>query len=650
MISLDKIEVSFGGTDLLKETSFFIQPDDRIGLIGRNGAGKTTLLKLIAGIMVPTRGEINIPGGTTIGYLPQEMKVKDNNTLFDEAVLAFEELLKLEKKIALLNNEVASATEYHSESYMKKLNQINDLNERYSLLGGDSYHASVELTLFGLGFERADFNRPTSEFSGGWRMRVELAKLLLRSPDIVLLDEPTNHLDIESIQWLENFLKSYKGAVILVSHDKAFLDAICTRTLEISLGRITDQKLNYSVFVKWKSEQREIQMAAYRNQQKLIGDTEKFIERFRYKATKAVQVQSRIKQLDKLDRLEVEEIDNAELKIKFPPAPRSGRVVIEAKNICKNYGDHLVLNHVDLLIENGEKVAFVGRNGEGKTTFVKIILQQIEFQGDLRIGHNVKIGYFAQNQAQLLNEELTVFETIDEIAVGEVRSKIRNILGSFLFSGEEADKKVKVLSGGEKSRLAMIKLMLEPVNLLVLDEPTNHLDMRSKEILKEALAHFSGTVIVVSHDRDFLDGMVDCVYEFRNKKIKQHLGGIYDFLERKKMENLKEIEVPLVTAGFPQKDPVKKVDTSDRISYLERKNINRTISRLEKIVGETELVIESLEKEIILMDSVLSSTGKIDDNEFFEKYEKLKSDLGHSMESWQRNHEELEDWKKRKSW
>ena len=502
MISLNKIQVTFGGFDLLKEVSFLIQADDRIGLIGKNGAGKTTLLKLVAGISQPSGGDIGIVKGTTVGYLPQEMRLKDHYTLAGETKLAFEEILSLEKEIARLNHEISIAEDYHSAEYMKKLDRITELNERFSILGGDSYEAQMEQTLLGLGFERSDFSRPTSEFSGGWRMRVELAKLLLKKPDVVLLDEPTNHLDIESIQWLENFLKNYRGAVVLVSHDKAFLDAVCNRTIEISLGRITDQKMNFSAFVIWKQEQREVQMAAFRNQQKLIEDTEKFIERFRYKATKAVQVQSRKKQLDKIDRIELEEQDNAALRIKFPPAPRSGRLVVEAKNISKNYGDLLVLDDIDLTVELGEKVAFVGRNGEGKTTLVKILLEQIEHQGTIKIGHNVKVGYFAQNQAQLLNEELTVFETIDEIATGEVRTKIRNILGAFLFSGEDADKKVRVLSGGEKSRLAMIRLMLEPVNLLILDEPTNHLDMQSKDILKDALAQFSGTVIVVSHDRD----------------------------------------------------------------------------------------------------------------------------------------------------
>lgn len=650
MISLDKVQISFGGFDLLKEVSFLIRQLDRIGLIGKNGAGKTTLLKLIAGLLQPSTGDVNIPKGTTIGYLPQEMKLTDLNTLLGETMLAFDELLSIDKKIAVLNHEIASESDFHSDEYLEKLNQLTDLNERYSILGGDSYQAEMEQTLMGLGFERSDFNRSTSEFSGGWRMRVELAKLLLKKPDIILLDEPTNHLDIESIQWLENFLKNYKGAVVLVSHDKAFLDAVCNRTIEISLGKITDQNVNYSAFVKWKKEQREVQLAAFRNQQKMIEDTEKFIERFRYKATKAVQVQSRIKQLEKLDRLEIEEEDNASLKIKFPPAPRSGRVVVEAKSITKKYGELLVLDDIDLKVENGEKVAFVGRNGEGKTTLVKIILQKIEFSGVVTTGHNVKVGYFAQNQAQLLDGELTVFETIDEIAVGEVRTKIRDILGAFLFSGEDVDKKVKVLSGGEKSRLAMIRLMLEPVNLLVLDEPTNHLDMKSKEILKEALAHFSGTVIVVSHDRDFLDGLVDCVYEFRNRKIKQHLGGIYDFLQKRKMESLKELEVPHADLKSSVNNKTKVGEPVQGPTFEQRKEVNRTISKLEKTVLEIEESIESLENEIAEMDKLLSQPESIKDHSVFERYEILKSELTKTMEAWGNVHQEMEEWKEKKYW
>ncbi len=649
MISLDKISLNFGGFDLFKEISFLINPKDRIGLIGKNGAGKTTLLKVIKGIDPPSSGSIGLPKDTTIGYLPQQMKLSDSRTLKEETTLAFEQLISIQQKISLLNTQVSEDEDYHSDNYLKKLDQIHELNERFNILGGDNYEAELEQTLIGLGFERSDFNRPTSEFSGGWRMRVELAKLLLKKPDVFLLDEPTNHLDIESIQWLEDFLKNYNGAIVLVSHDKAFIDAVCNRTIEISLGRITDQKMNYSRFIEWKKEQQEIQLAAYKNQQKQIEDIENFIERFRYKATKAVQVQSRIKQLDKIDRLEIEEVDNSALKISFPPAPKSGRVVVEAENISKSYDKLLVLNDIDFKIELGEKIAFVGRNGEGKTTLARIIMQELEHEGTLKLGHNVKIGYFAQNQAQLLKEDLTVFETIDAIAVGEVRTKIRDILGAFLFSGEDADKKVKVLSGGEKTRLAMIKLMLEPVNFLVLDEPTNHLDIRSKEILKNALFNFNGTVLVVSHDREFLDGLVDRVYEFRNKKAKQHLGGIYEFLERKKIESLKELEINNISKKA-EKTNGTKVNTNQELSFQEQKEIGRTISRLEKQVEKTELEVQTIEEESAKLDRLLSSSEKLEDHSIFDKYENLKKKLKTAMEEWEKQHEDLEMWKLKKNW
>lgn len=648
MISIDKINLSFGGFELFKEISFLVNPKDRIGLIGKNGAGKSTLLKIITGTESPTAGTVAVPKETSVGYLPQQMVVSDTRTLKNEVTQAFEELLAIEKKIANLNHEIAESEDYHSDEYLKKLDLVTEYNERYQLLGGDNYEAELEQTLLGLGFERSDFDRMTSEFSGGWRMRVELAKLLLKKPDVFLLDEPTNHLDIESIQWLEDFLKTYSGAVILVSHDKAFLDAVCNRTIEISLGKITDQKINYSRFMDWKAEQREINLAAYTNQQKMIEDTERFIERFRYKSSKAVQVQSRVKQLEKLDRIEIEEEDNSALKINFPPPPRSGRIVIEAKHISKYYDSLHVLDDIDLSIENGEKIAFVGRNGEGKTTLARIIMNELEHGGTMKLGHNVKIGYFAQNQAQLLNGELTVFETIDEIAVGDIRTKIRDILAAFLFRGEDIDKKVKVLSGGEKSRLAMIRLMLEPVNFLILDEPTNHLDMRSKEILKNALANFSGTVLVVSHDRDFLDGLVNCIYEFRNKKAKQHLGGIFDFLYRKKMESLKELE------SKKKNTKAAKVVTSekekDELSFDEKKEINRTISRMEKSVAQTEERIAELEAKIEDMDKLLAKPENIDDHSVFEQYEQLKTDLEQSMLDWENAHEELENWKAKKTW
>ena len=649
MISLDKISLNFGGFDLFKEISFLINPKDRIGLIGKNGAGKTTLLKVIKGIDAPTSGSIGIPKNTTIGYLPQQMKLSDVRTLKEETVLAFEELINIQHKITCLNTEISEVHDYHSDLYLKKLDCLNELNERFNILGGDNYEAELEQTLVGLGFERSDFNRHTSEFSGGWRMRVELAKLLLKKPDVFLLDEPTNHLDIESIQWLEDFLKNYNGAIVLVSHDKAFLDAVCNRTIEISLGKITDQKMNYSKFMTWKTEQREIQLAAYRNQQKQIEDIETFIERFRYKATKAVQVQSRIKQLGKINRIEIEEVDNSAFKISFPPAPRSGRVIVEARNISKSYDNLLVLNDIDFKIEHGEKIAFVGRNGEGKTTLARIIMQELEHEGELTLGHNVKIGYFAQNQAQLLNEGPTVFETIDQIAVGEVRTKIRDILGAFLFSGEDVDKKVKVLSGGEKTRLAMIKLMLEPVNFLVLDEPTNHLDIRSKEILKNALINFNGTVLVVSHDREFLDGLVNCVYEFRNKKAKQHLGGIYDFLEKKKIESLKELEINNNPRKIDKANNTK-INSLQEISFQEQKEISRTISRLEKQIEKTEAEIQTIENESDELDRLLSAPDNLEDHTIFDKYELLKMQLKTAMEEWEKQHEELENWKMKKNW
>ncbi len=647
MISLDKINLSFGGFELFKEISFLVNPKDRIGLIGKNGAGKTTLLKIISQNETPTSGAVGIPKDVSIGYLPQQMKISDTRNLKEETEQAFHELLQIQQQIAKLNTEIAEREDYTSEAYLNILNKVTELNERFQLLGGDNYESELEKTLLGLGFERSDFGRPTSDFSGGWRMRVELAKLLLRKPDVFLLDEPTNHLDIESIQWLEDFLKDYNGAVVLVSHDKAFLNAVCNRTIEISLGKILDQKMNYSAFIEWKQEQREINLAAYRNQQKMIEDTERFIERFRYKSSKAVQVQSRIKQLEKLDRIEIEEEDNSTLKLNFPPAPRSGRVIVEGKNITKSYGDLLVLKDIDLTIENGEKVAFVGRNGEGKTTLARIIMSELEHEGTLNLGHNVKVGYFAQNQAQLLNEELTVFETIDEIAVGDIRTKIRDLLAAFLFRGDDIDKKVKVLSGGEKSRLAMIRLMLEPVNFLILDEPTNHLDMRSKEILKNALNNFTGTVLVVSHDRDFLDGLVTCVYEFRNKKAKQYLGGIFDFLYRKKMESLKELEVQ---KGKTNKTTNATPKQSSELTFEEQKEINRNIARLEKKVTTTEEEIATIEARIKEMDKILSSSENISDHSVYDDYEKMKHKLEQVMYEWELVHEELEEWIAKKTW
>jgi len=650
MISVDQLVVSFGGFDLFKGVSFLITPKDRIGLTGKNGAGKSTMLKMLAGKQNPSEGTISMPKDVRIGYLPQHMVVSNDKTVFEETRTAFDEILSMKNEIDRLNHEIATREDYESDSYMNLIHRVTDLNDRYLMFGGNNMEAEIEQTLKGLGFERKDFTRQTSEFSGGWRMRIELAKILLKRPDAFLLDEPTNHLDIESIQWLEDFLSSYSGAVVLVSHDRAFLDNVTNRTVEISLGRIYDYKANYSKYLELRKEHKETQLAAYRNQQKLIEETEQFIERFRYKATKAVQVQSRSKMLEKLDRIEVEEEDNSRLNIKFPPAIRSGTVVVECKHLSKSYGDFEVLNDIDLIIERGEKVAFVGKNGEGKTTLARVILNELEHTGELKIGHNVKVGYFAQNQAQLMDESLTVLETIDQIAVGDVRTKIRDILGAFMFSGEDVDKKVKVLSGGERTRLAMIRLMLEPVNFLVMDEPTNHLDMRSKEMLKNALAEYDGTVLVVSHDREFLDGLVKCVYEFKNKKVKQHLGGIYDFLQKKKLESLRELEQKNTTSS-PQtvKQEEKKV-AQPEMSYEERKEINKAISKLEKSVEQSENEIARLEDEIAAMDEKMAKPENMSDTSIFEQYEKLKKDLESVMEQWAEYTEEHENLLKQKTW
>jgi len=649
MVSVDQLVVSFGGFDLLKGISFLITPKDRIGLVGKNGAGKSTLLKILAGLQQPTEGAVACPKDTRIGYLPQHMAVSDTKTVFEETKSAFDEILDLQKEIDRINHEITTRTDYESPEYMSLINRFTDLNDRHLLIGGGNFEAEIEQTLKGLGFDRSDFSRQTQEFSGGWRMRIELAKILLKKPDIFLLDEPTNHLDIESIQWLEDFLSSYAGAVVLVSHDRAFLNNVTNRTIEISLGQIYDFKANYDRYLELRKEQKETQLAAYRNQQKLIEETEQFIERFRYKATKAVQVQSRAKMLGKMDRIEVDEEDYSRLNIKFPPAIRSGAVVVDCKHVTKRYGDLLVLDDIDLTIERGEKLAFVGKNGEGKTTLARIILNELDYEGEMKTGHNVKIGYFAQNQAQLMNENLTVLETIDQIAVGDVRTKIRDILGAFMFSGDDVEKKVKVLSGGERTRLSMIRLMLEPVNFLVLDEPTNHLDMRSKEMLKRALADYDGTVLVVSHDREFLDGLVNCVYEFKNKGVKQHLGGIYDFLRKKKMESLKELEwknKPVVNTSAPEKKMVEQA----KFSYEERKEINKNISRLEKNIEQWENEISRLEDEIKQMDLQMADPASLEDHSIFEKYEALKTSLGKTMEQWEKDNEEHDDLLKMKNW
>lgn len=649
MISVEQVKLNFGGFELFKGFSFIINPRDRIGLVGRNGAGKSTLMKVIAGQQATTEGGVVVPKNVTVGYLPQTMVVTNNLNVIEETQKAFGHIIEIEKDLERLNIELAHRDDYESEDYHKIIQKVTDLTERYNLLGGHSYLADLEVTLTGLGFSRKDFTRMTSEFSGGWRMRIELAKLLLQKPDVFLLDEPTNHLDIESIQWLEDFLKTYSGAVVLVSHDKAFLDAVTNRTVEISLGSIYDYKANYSKYVELRAERREQQLSAFRNQQKMINDTEDFIERFRYKATKAVQVQSRIKQLDKIDRIEIDEEDNSALNIKFPPAPHAGRIIVEVKELSKSYGSLQVLSNIDLLIENGQKIAFVGKNGEGKTTLARVILNELECTGLCKLGHGVKVGYFAQNQANLLDDEKTVLETIDSVAVGDVRTKIRDILGAFMFSGEDVEKKVKVLSGGERTRLAMIRLMLEPVNLLVLDEPTNHLDMRSKEILKEALRNFDGTVLVVSHDREFLDGLIDIVYEFRNKKIVQHLGGIYEFIRKRKLENLKELErKPInVSSSFTE---TKISNGNNELSFEEKKDINRTITRIEKKIEENEKIISNLEAEIEAFDHKLSNPDAQLDHSVFEKYEKLKKQLEETLNEWGNLHEELEEKQALKTW
>lgn len=648
MISVEGLSVDFGGFTLFEDISFVVNKKDRIALVGKNGAGKSTMLKIFAGLQTPSKGNVSIPKDLTIGYLPQHMQLNDGNTVLEEASLAFDHIQKLEEELKRINQELSERTDYETEAYQKIIEKSVYLNEQFMMSGGNNFQAEVEKILIGLGFERSDFNRPTKEFSGGWRMRIELAKLLLRRPDILLLDEPTNHLDIESIQWLENFLSIRANAVILVSHDRAFLDAVTQRTIEIVLGQTHDYKVNYSKYVVLRKERREQQLRAYENQQKQIQDTEAFIERFRYKATKAVQVQSRIKQLEKIKRLEVDDEDNSSLSLKFPPAPRSGSYPVTAENLSKKYGDHLIFSNVNFTIHRGDKVAFVGKNGAGKSTLVKCIMGEIDFGGKLEIGHNVKIGYFAQNQAQLLDENKTVFETIDYVAVGDIRTRIRDILGAFMFGGEAADKKVKVLSGGERSRLAMIRLLLEPVNLLILDEPTNHLDMRSKDVLKEAIKDFDGTVIVVSHDREFLDGLVDKVYEFGNQQVKEHLYGIYGFLEKKKLENLQELEVKVPVAIIQHKEIEEKVSTSNnnKLSYEERKELVKSIKRLEKLVASAEEAIEQKESEIAGLEATLATPEAASDNTLYEKHGTLKKELEAVMQNWETYSLELEEMRK----
>ena len=642
MVSVDNLKVEFGVTPLFDEVSYVINKRDRIALVGKNGAGKSTMLKILAGLQAPTSGVVAMPKEITVGYLPQVMILSDTRTVMQEAESAFEHLFEIQKNLERMNQQLADRTDYESDEYHQLIDAFTHENERLQMMGGMNYQAEIERTLMGLGFSRNDFNRSTSEFSGGWRMRIELAKLLLQKPDVLLLDEPTNHLDIESIQWLENFLKVNGGAVVLVSHDRAFINNVTNRTIEISCGRIYDYKVPYDEFVVLRKERREQQLRAYENQQKQIQDTEEFIERFRYKATKAVQVQSRIKQLEKIVPIEIDEEDNSALRLKFPPAMRSGDYPIICDEVKKNYGAQTVFSHVNLTIKRGEKVAFVGKNGEGKTTLVKCIMDEIPFEGKLTVGHNVQIGYFAQNQAQLLDENKTVFDTIDYVAKGDIRLKIRDILGAFMFGGEASEKKVKVLSGGERSRLAMIKLLLEPVNFLILDEPTNHLDMRSKDVLKEAIREFDGTVIVVSHDREFLDGLVTKVYEFGGGKVREHMGGIYDLLRKKQIESLDELQLstsPTASVGKKEEVPVSE----NKLSYEAQKELNKKIKKLEKQVADCEKRIEQIEAQIGEVEAKMATPEGASDMKLYEQHQQLKKQLDAVVEEWETVSMELEE-------
>lgn len=637
MISLDNLTISYGGWTLFDSISFMINPKDRIGLVGKNGAGKTTLLRVITGEQQPTEGAVSINGECSIGYLPQQMRVADTTSLVAETAKAFDEVLRIEADIERLTSEIASRTDYETEAYAELIHRLNEANDRYHILGGDTREADIERTLLGLGFKRSDFERPTREFSGGWRMRIELAKLLLRRPSIFLLDEPTNHLDIESIQWLEEYLKNYNGAVLLISHDRAFLDNVTTRTIELSLGKVYDYKVPYSKFVELRAERRQQQMAAYENQQRMIEKTEEFIEKFRYKPTKSNQVQSRIKQLEKIDRIEVDEEDLSRLNIKFPPAPRSGQIVAEVKGVSKAFGSKRIFSDAEFTIERGQKIALVGRNGEGKTTFARLLNGELEpTEGTIKLGANVNIGYYAQNQDDLMDGEFTVFDTLDRVAVGDIRTRLRDILGAFLFRGEDIDKKVKVLSGGERSRLAMARLMLEPYNLLILDEPTNHMDMRSKDILKNALQKYDGTVVVVSHDREFLDGLVDLIYEFRDGGVREYLGDIWYFLEKRKVESLAEIE----RKEHPAE--VKSTESSGgKLSYEQKKEQEKLLRKLRKAVESVEEELAKVEKEIADYDARFAVATDYN-AEDYAKYDALKQRYDHLMHEWEKASYELE--------
>lgn len=642
MISIQNLSVEFNSTALFSGVNFVINKRDKIALVGKNGAGKSTMLKIIAGLQEPTGGVVAAQKDITIGYLPQQMVLTDERTVVEEVRTVFGKLDEMKASLARMNTELAERADYESESYAELIDRISNLSDLVQMEESENGEAELEKTLLGLGFVRSDFDRNTSEFSGGWRMRIELAKLLLMRPDVLLLDEPTNHLDIESIQWLETFLKQKANVVVLVSHDRAFIDNVTNRTLEISCGKVYDYQVNYSKYVVLHQERIEQQMRAYENQQKQIQQTERFIERFRYKATKSVQVQSRIKQLEKIEEIEVDEVDNSRLNLKFPPAPRSGDYPVICEGVAKKYGDHTVFSNVDLTIKRGEKVAFVGKNGEGKSTLVKCIMNEIPYYGNLKIGHNVKIGYFAQNQASLLDGEITVFDTIDQVAVGDIRTKIRDILGAFMFGGEASDKKVKVLSGGEKTRLAMIRLLLEPVNLLILDEPTNHLDMKTKDVLKQAIADFDGTVIVVSHDRDFLDGLVEKVYEFGGGKVREHLGGIYDFLQHKQMESLRELEksVPSKTNNDQIQEPAV---SSGKQSYAEKKEFEKQIRKAERLVKDAEAKVSQLEAELKVVEDKLAAGAT--DNDLFERHGEVSKSLDAAMSEWEDATMELENLK-----
>ena len=647
MISVEGLKVEFGVKPLFHDVSFVINDRDRIALVGKNGAGKSTMLKILCGLQKPTDGVVAIPNETTIGYLPQVMKLQDDTTVKEETRKAFAHNTEMKARLDKMQQEMADRTDYESESYAQLVEKFTQEHERYMMMGGENYEAEIERTLSGLGFNREDFERPTREFSGGWRMRIELAKILLQKPDVLLLDEPTNHLDIESIGWLERFLQQSAKAVVLVSHDRAFINNVTNRTIEISCGQVNDYKVKYDEYVKLRAERHEQQLRAYENQQKEIADIKDFIERFRYKPTKAVQVQSRIKQLEKIVPIEVDEVDNATMHLKFPPCLRSGDYPIICEDVRKDYGEHTVFKDVNLTIKRGEKVAFVGKNGEGKSTLVKCIMGEIPFTGNLKVGHNVQIGYFAQNQAQLLDGEISVFDTIDRVAKGDIRLKIKNILGAFMFGGEAIDKKVKVLSGGERSRLAMIKLLLEPVNLLILDEPTNHLDMASKEVLKEAINAFDGTAIIVSHDREFLDGLVSKVYEFGGGAVREHLGGIYDYLRSRDISSLNELgamssqqAAPAQTVATQQNDDAAA--SSGKISYAEHKEQQKKIRRVEKLIKESETKIEAMENRISEIDALLCQPENAADMTLINEYTSTKSRMDEEEERWTELCEELE--------